>query len=130
EEPHEIRVWGRRRILMLERLIPIARKFTVHLLGTGLPSFYVADLVPLSFTLGLSGWTSNDWSGAGNFDLLAPRAEVDDVSKQRVFAALRQRSHAAPEAVARALELARSLVLGALAAYTQAGRAIWDLEKH
>ncbi len=35
----------------LERLIPVARKFTVHLLGTGLPSFYVADLNDLSFTL-------------------------------------------------------------------------------
>lgn len=28
-----IRVWGRRRLLILERLIPIAKKFTVHLLG-------------------------------------------------------------------------------------------------
>src|SRR3712207_8659980 len=33
-----IRLWGRRRIHILERLIPIAKKFTVHLLGTGMPS--------------------------------------------------------------------------------------------
>jgi hypothetical protein len=60
--PHEIRVWGRRRLFILERLIQLARKFTVHLLGQGLPSFYVADLGHMSFTLGLSGWTANDWS--------------------------------------------------------------------
>ncbi len=31
------------------------QRFTVHLLGSGMPSFYVADLGDLSFTLGLSG---------------------------------------------------------------------------
>jgi hypothetical protein len=129
KEPHEIRVWGRRRLLMLERLIPIARKFTVHLLGTGLPSFYVADLGPLSFTLGLSGWTANDWSRAGNFDLLAPRAEVDDLTKRRVFTALKQGWMDDADALARHLELDRKVVLGALSAYAQAGRVIFDLNK-
>lgn len=129
DEPHEIRVWGRRRILMLERLIPIARKFTVHLLGMGLPSFYVADLGPLSFTLGLSGWTANDWSRAGNFDLLVPRAEVDDLTKRRVFTALKQGWMDDADALARHLELDRKVVLGALSAYAQAGRVMFDLNK-
>jgi hypothetical protein len=124
----EVRVWGRRRLHTLERLVSVARSFTVHLLGRGMPSFYVADLGPMSYTLGLSGWTSNDWSGAGNFDLLAPRAEVDDDTKARVFAALKASWVATPDELARRLDLGRSTVLGALAAYTQAGRAIWDLE--
>ncbi|WP_315814361.1 hypothetical protein [Paraflavitalea speifideaquila] len=87
---HEIRTWGRRRLLILERLIPVANKFTVHLLGTGLPAFYIADLGDMNFTLGLSGWTNNDWSHAGNFDLLAPRLTVDDITKQQVFGALQK----------------------------------------
>ena len=87
----EIRVWGRRRMHILERLIPVANRFTVHLLGQGLPSFYVADLGDMTFTLGLSGWTANDWSTAGNFDLLAPRAEVDDFTKRRVFEGLKEK---------------------------------------
>lgn len=128
-QSHEIRVWGRRRILMLERLIPIARKFTVHLLGAGLPSFYVADLGPLSFTLGLSGWTANDWSRAGNFDLMAPRAEVDDLTKRRVFTALKQGWMDDADALAQHLELDRKVVLGALGAYAQAGRVMFDLNK-
>ncbi|TYQ27801.1 SWIM zinc finger family protein [Pseudanabaena sp. UWO311] len=124
-----IRVWGRRRLLILERLIPVARKFTVHLLGNGMPSFYVADLEDMSFTLGLSGWTANDWAKASNFDLLAPRANVDDRTKQQIFEALKQNWVESPDALAARLRLDRSVVLGALSAYTQAGRAIYDLNK-
>jgi len=129
DEAHEIRVWGRRRIHTLERLIPVARRFTVHLLGTGLPSFYVADLGDMSFTLGLSGWTANDWSTAGNFDLMAPRADVDDMTKARVFSALKENWAEKPDDLARRLGLDRAVVLGALSAYTQAGRAIYDVNK-
>lgn len=129
EEAAEIRVWGRRRLHVLERLIPVARKLTVHLLGKGMPSFYVADLGPLSFTLGLSGWTANDWSTAGNFDLMAPRAEVDTFTQKRVFDALKETWFEEPGALARRLDLDRPTVLGALAAWSQAGRAIFDLER-
>lgn len=125
----EVRVWGRRRLHILERLLPIARRFTVHLLGTGLPSFYVADLGDMAFTLGLSGWTANDWASAGNFDLLAPRAAVDDLTRRRVFEGLRETWFERPDALAARLGLDRSAVLGALGAYTQAGRAIYDLNK-
>ncbi len=127
--PTEVRVWGRRRIMILERLIPVAQKFTVHLLGTGLPSFYVAHLPDMTFTLGLSGWTANDWSRAGNFDLLAPRTEVDSLTKQRVFNALKENWLEKPDDLAKRIGLDRSIVLGALSAYTQAGRAIYDLNK-
>jgi hypothetical protein len=129
DESDEIRVWGRRRLLILEDLIPIARSFTLHLLGTGLPSFYVADLGDINFTLGLSGWTANDWSRLGNFDLMAPRTEVDVFTKQRVFQALRKVWKQHPDTLARELRLDRRTVMGALAAYTQAGRAIYDLNK-
>jgi hypothetical protein len=126
----EIRVWGRRRLLILERLIQVAKRFTVHLLGQGLPSFYVADLGDMSFTLGLSGWTANDWASAGNFDLMAPRAEVDDFTKRRVFEGLKAKWLDTPDGLAERLNLPRAAVLGALSAWTQAGRAIYDLNKN
>jgi biotin operon repressor len=124
-----IRLWGRRRLHILERLIPIAKKFTVHLLGTGMPSFYVADLGDMSFTLGLSGWTANDWSQSGNFDLMAPRADVDEWTQKLIFDALRENWVESPDTLAQRLNLSRTAVLGALSAYTQAGRAIYDLNK-
>jgi hypothetical protein len=129
EKEKEVRLWGRRRLHVLERLIGVANKFTVHALGTGLPSFYVADLGDMSFTLGLSGWTANDWSKSGNFDLMAPRAEVDELTKRRVFDGLKETWFSDTEELSKKLELDHALVLGALAAYTQAGRSIFDLAK-
>jgi hypothetical protein len=95
-----------------------------------MPSFYVADLGDLSFTLGLSGWTANDWSTAGTFDVMAPRTQVDEFTRRRVFDALRETWREPPDALAARLGLDRATVLGALGAYTQAGRAIWDLNKN
>jgi hypothetical protein len=126
----EIRIWGRRRIHILERLIPIAKSFKVHLLGQGMPSFWVADLGMMYFTLGLSGWSANDWSASGNFDLLAPRMDVDDASKVKVFQALKKDWFATPDALAKATGLPRAQVLSALSSWTQAGRAIYDLPKN
>ena len=128
-QQQKIRVWGRRRLHILERLIPVAKKFTVHLLGTGMPSFYVADLGDMSFTLGLSGWTANDWAQAGNFDLMAPRADIDKWTQQQIFDALKKNWVENPDTLAQSLNLNRAVVLGALSAYTQAGRAIYDLNK-
>lgn len=128
-EEKEVRVWGRRRLLILERLIPIAKKFTVHLLGTGLPSFYIAELGDMSFTLGLSGWTANDWATAGNFDLMAPRSEVDSQTQMYIFNALSTTWVEKPEDLAKRLNLSTATVWGALSAFTQAGRAIYDLNK-
>lgn len=125
----EIRVWGRRRIHILERLIPIAKSFTVHLLGSGMPSFYVADLGYMSFTLGLSGWTANDWSASGNFDLMSPREDVDEDTKLRVFGELKKAWFEKPDTLANRLSLDRPTILSSMSAYAQAGRAIYDLNK-
>ena len=128
-ESREIRLWGRRRLLILERLIPIAKSFHFQLLGTGLPAFVRADLGDMQFTLGLSGWTANDWSQQSAFDLLMPRDEVDADTAQRVFDALAVSWSASADALAARLSLAPSIVIAALTRYVQAGRVIYDLEQ-
>lgn len=128
-EPQEIRMWGRRRLQILERLIPLAKHFDVHLLGTGMPAFFVADLGPMKFTLGLSGWTANDWSQSGNFDLLAPRAEVDELTSRRIFSALQETWQESATSLGRRLGLAAGVVMSGLTAYVQAGRVVYDLPK-
>jgi tetratricopeptide (TPR) repeat protein len=127
-EPTEIRVWGRRRLFILERLLPRAKRVRVFLLGTGLPSYWVVDLGDLSFTLGLSGWTLNNWSEAGNFDLMASREDVDSVTQQRVFDELGKTWLATPAQLAAATGLEVPIVASALAGWVQAGRAIFDLD--
>jgi hypothetical protein len=67
-----VRIWGRRRLAALARTLPLAERFTVHLLGTGLPSFWLAHMGEMTLTLGLSGWTTNDWTRGSALDLLMP----------------------------------------------------------
>ena len=128
-EAAEIRLWGRRRLAILARALPLAKSVRLHLLGTGLPSFAVVDFGGLRFTLGLSGWTANDWSRAGQFDLLAPRTKVDGASADRVFAALGRHHFATVDALSAETGLDRTLVAGALGLYVQNGRAMYDLDK-
>jgi len=125
----EIRLWGRRRLYILERLLPRARKVRVYLLGSGLPSYWIVDLGDLSFTLGLSGWTLNNWSDAGNFDLMAAREDVDDATRLRVFDELGKSWLATPAELAERTALDAPIVASALAGWVQAGRAIFDLDK-
>lgn len=63
-----IKVWGRRRLMAFARTLPLVERFDVQLLGTGLPSVWVARMGELRMTIALSGWTANDWSGASALD--------------------------------------------------------------
>lgn len=75
--PEVIRIWGRDRLRLLARLLPLMESADVYLLGTGLPSFWSLKLGPMRLLLGLSGWTANDWTGASALDQLAPPADPD-----------------------------------------------------
>lgn len=123
----EVRIWGRRRLFILERLLPVASRFSVQLLGSGMPSFWTAILPGMEFTLGLSGWSNSDFSRMGNFDLLAPRAEVDSLTAGRIFAALQKRWLATAAELAQELNLELATVKAGLAIYAQSGRVLYDL---
>jgi hypothetical protein len=90
-----IRIWGRQRLLALARVLPLAAKFDVYLLGTGLPSFWIADLGDMKLTLGLSGWTTNDWTRGSALDLLAPPVQPSKDLISRVADLMRNRRAAA-----------------------------------
>ncbi|AUP80241.1 SWIM zinc finger family protein [Flavivirga eckloniae] len=129
ETPEEIRVWGRRRILLLERLLPITNKFTVHLLGSGMPSFYTAHLTSeMYFTLGLSGWTANDWTQSSQLELLAPRGLVPATTMQTIYLELRKDWFATETDIAQTLKLDVGTVNKSLETFAQAGKVIYDLK--
>src|SRR5439155_9226 len=75
---------------LLARLIPLTRRIDVFLAGHGLPAIYVLDLGPLTFTLALSGWTDNDWTGGAKFDLLARRLAVSTADLATTYEMLRR----------------------------------------
>ncbi len=129
EKAEEVRIWGRRRLFILERLIPIVKKFKVSLLGTGLPSFWVAEMEGMTFTLGLSGWSANDFSRMGNFDLMAPRGEVDSTTAETVFNALRETWVESASSLSKRLGLDELTIKSALGIYSQYGRVLYDMDK-
>ena len=131
DEEREIRVWGRRRMLLLERLLPITESFTVHLLGSGMPSFYIAHLSnDLYFTLGLSGWTANDWAQSTQLDLLMPRTKVPATTMQTVYLELRKDWLNTEASIAKKLQLDIQTVKQSLVTFTQAGKVIFDLKNN
>ncbi|MCA9713094.1 MAG: SWIM zinc finger family protein [Myxococcales bacterium] len=75
------RIWGRRRLMLLRRMLPFIDSVDIYLLGSGLPSFYVLRAGAFTFTLALTGFTSANWAQAVNFDLLLPRARTEGVKR-------------------------------------------------
>ncbi len=129
-----IRVWGRDRLRVLARLLPLAEGADVYLLGTGLPSFWSVKMGEMRLMLGLSGWTANDWTGAGALDQLAPPVEPSAELLGQVaavftdgpaltFGQIQQRSGAAPASVAAGLN--RLALMGQLIHDLPAGLYRW-----
>ena len=58
--------------MSLARLLPLATHVDVYLPGTGLPSFWVVQMGSMRLTLGLSGWTTNDWTRGSAVQMLLP----------------------------------------------------------
>lgn len=77
KRPLVVRTWGRARLATLARVLPHAKRIEVHLLGAGLPAYYVVDLEDARLTLALSGWTDSGWAGISTFDLLAASSSAD-----------------------------------------------------
>jgi hypothetical protein len=129
-----IRTWGRDRLRVLARLLPLADGAEVYLLGTGLPSFWSVRMGEMRLLLGLSGWTANDWTGGTALDQLAPPVEpstdlIGDIAatfKERpalTFEQVRQRTGGAPAYVAAGLN--RLALMGQLIHDLPAGVYRW-----
>jgi YesN/AraC family two-component response regulator len=91
----------------------------------------------MQFTLGLSGWTANDWSRMGSFDLLLNRQTTDDEIKKQVFSLLQQEYFLKIEQLIALLsknmdlpehtKASQAQVESALFLLIQAGKVVYDL---
>lgn len=71
DKNREEKIWGRRRWLVIEKLLPLAKSFTIKLLGFGMPQFIIADLGKIKMTIGFSSWSSNDWVKGTAFNIMS-----------------------------------------------------------
>ena len=123
----DIRIWGRRRLLTLESLLPTTDTVQARLLGTGMPSYWTVSQNGHRFDLGLSGWTKNDWSRAARFDLLAANGTVSEGDFAQAVQALETALSLTPEALAARTDLTREAATSALQRLCREGRAMYDL---
>jgi hypothetical protein len=122
-----VRIWGRRRLLLVRRLLPFAQEVEGHLLGSGLPSFWVLRAGPVTLTLGLTGFTAANWSQAVGFDLLLPRKVHGGEALERVLGHLATVWVADARQLSAATGLKGEALLEGLQAGCQQGKLMYDV---
>jgi hypothetical protein len=127
-EPRTIRTWGRRRLNLIEPLLPFAMSVDIYLKGRGLPSFYAVKLPDMTFVLGLSGWTEQHWTDTGSFDLLSDTTPVSSDLIAQVHELLARNFHASAKDLGRALNQSPDIIWRACERLCRQGRAIFDVE--
>ena len=122
-----IRVWGRDRLRVLARLLPILDEAEVYLLGTGLPSFWSVRMGEMRLLLGLSGRTAHDWTGESALARLAPPLEPGRYLATRVAAGFRANPRQTLVEVAERAGGTQAEVLAVLNQLAGLGQVLHDL---
>ena len=128
DKPAEIRVFGRRRLFLLNRVLPKMKKLRVFSAGSGMPSFWLADLNDdVQFQLAVSGWTTRPFASSGLHlsDVQTPLpAELMRQTREQ----LRADETLDGEQLTRALNVAPAQAKRALALLCAQGQAMFDLD--
>ena len=121
------RTWGRRRLRLLEGLLPHAQSVQIYLKGRALPSFYAVQLPGVTFVLGLSGWLANHWTQSSSFDLLAAPG-VDPEIRERVLTWMRTHLVGDEKEMARDLGIESGQAFNAAQELARLGMVIYDVQ--
>ncbi|MGF1581400.1 MAG: SWIM zinc finger family protein [Gemmataceae bacterium] len=122
-----VRIWGRRRLMLLRRLLPYVENVDVHVLGSGLPSFWTFKSGEFTLTFGITGFTSSNWSQAINFDLLLPRKTQTSAPTEKIIKHLQKVWLADKKELSDATGLKGAKLVEALQNGCQQGHLIYDL---
>jgi len=128
QESQEIKVWGRRRLLLVEKIIPHTKRITVLLQGTGMPSFWIFDLGRISFLLGMSAWTARDWTHKESHHLFEASAEVTEPDLEIGKSFLHGRSRLTQADLAGELVVSREKANAILSHLCVQGHVLFDPE--
>ena len=123
-----IRIWGRRRLLSLARILPLASHVDVYLCGTGLPSFWVVQMGSMRLTLGLSGWTTNDWTRGSAVQLLLSPAEPTTTHLATAVKKLSQRRSMTTAELTKTLKCADPVLASVMNRLALQGQTLFDLD--
>ena len=124
-----VRMYGRQRLMLLQRVLPYAQHMKVQLVGPGLPSFFSLDLGQASLTMALSGWTESSWSSAAAFDALMPSSSQGTGLADQVHALLSARGPTPFADLVTQTRAAPADVRAATQLLSLRGRALFDVAR-
>lgn len=122
-----VRIWGRRRLMLIRRFLPFVQSIEVQLLGSGLPSFWIMKAGPYTLTVGMTGFTAANWSKSLSFDVLLPRPEAGDQARDAVLGWLRGQWKGSIAEVAKGAAVQPAAARKALQGLCQEGLVMFDL---
>lgn len=123
-----IKVWGRRRLRVLRELLPLVSGLTVRLVDSGMPSFWSVELDGINLTIGLSGWSAQDWAGRARFSAFTPASTSDKPSIQQTAQLLQQQHSLSVDDLAQILNKKPGDARALLQRLCLAGSAMFDPE--
>ncbi len=126
--PRIVRIFGRQRLLALSLALPHLKSASVHLLGPGLPSFWVLDMGLARLTVALTSWSESKWASAASFDALMPRS-ADAADVDRAVTVLRERGPLALGEISTATKQSTQDVRNALQRACLQGRVLFDVDR-
>lgn len=125
-DPRSIKVWGRRRLRVLQDLLPLVSEVRVDLIDSGLPSFWSVEHDGIELTIGISGWTSQDWAGRARFSAMIPASAAPPEMVEAAATALRERHSLSVDDAARILNVQPRDARTILQRLCVAGTAMFD----
>lgn len=128
-EPHSIRLQGRKRLSLLEPVLPYAQRVDVFLKGRALPAFYAVKLPGMTFVLGITGWTGESFTTGSGFDLMSCGVGADDATLGKAYETLAKWHHISVGMLSETLGRSKNTALRALERLCRQGRAMYDVEK-
>lgn len=122
-----VRLWGRRRLSLLKRVLPFTETIEVSLLGNGMPSFWTMRGKGWHLTLAITGFIAANWSQALNFDLLLPRDLNPTAKVASILKVFEERLVLSMDELVKQTGLQRAECRSALLQACQQGLVMYDL---
>lgn len=127
-EPRTIRVWGRRKLKLIEPLLPFAEQVDVYLKGRSMPSFYAVKLPGMTFVLGIGG-AAEGFRDTASFELLGSTRNVEAADLEKAAAVLAKKVAVTPKYIAEACGTGLETAQAVLEKLCRLGRAMYDVQE-
>lgn len=125
-----VRIWGRRRLAVLKDILVGTDRVKVHFLGSGMPSFWTVVKDGVELTIGLSGWTSNDWASKAKFSSFIPTANVNEELIPLALETITQSGSLTTSDLAKALKVSIAEASVLLQKLCLQGKAMFDPDRN